>query len=79
MKLARAWNLIDNEFIKMQKALDENNVFLRKLESPPENSDLHHALICATAMNLQGFYTGAERILLAVARYIDESIPKGES
>lgn len=32
----------------------------------------------SVAMNLQSFYTGSERILLAIAKVIDQSIPTGE-
>jgi hypothetical protein len=48
----------------------------RLLEKVERSQDLDY--LGAIAMNLQSFYTGAERIFLLIARGIDLSIPTGD-
>ena len=69
---------IDNELLKMQQALSENQRFLAALENYQQDAVLYDGLIGSLAMNLQSFYTGAERICLKIARDIDDSVPRGD-
>lgn len=78
MSFETTWEAIDNEFLRMRRAVAENQRFLKALDDVQDNSTLYDGLIGSIAMNLQGFYTGAERILLKVCRDIDTSVPKGE-
>lgn len=79
MSFEAIWESIGNEFSKMEQAIAENQRFLSALDDVTENSTLYDGLIGSIAMNLQSFYTGAERVLLKISRNIDKSIPKGEN
>ncbi|MBX2863380.1 MAG: hypothetical protein KTR27_07465 [Leptolyngbyaceae cyanobacterium MAG.088] len=78
MTFDSVWVHIDNELLKMQKALYENQRFLAAVENYQQDSVLYDGLIGSLAMNLQSFYTGAERICLKIARDIDDSVARGE-
>ena len=78
MTFDSTWAHIDNELIKMQQALHENQRFLAALEGQQQDTVLYDGLIGSLAMNLQSFYTGAERICLKIAKDIDDSIPRGD-
>ncbi len=68
---------IQIELDKMAQAVRENKEYTEALETV-EKPSLYNATIGGIAMNLQGFYTGAERILEAVAKHIDGRRPKGD-
>jgi len=79
MTLDGLWLAIENEFLKMQKALSENRRLMAALENTQTNSALYDGVIAALAMNLQSFYTGAERIFQKISLNIDGSVPAGKS
>lgn len=78
MTFDSTWAQIENELLKMQEALSENQRFLAALANHQQNSVLYDGLVGTLAMNLQSFYTGAERICLKIARDIDDSVPRGD-
>ena len=69
---------IEQELGKMQRSVERALRIVPKLKSVTDE-DILEALVSDSAMNMQSFYTGAERILYMIARDIDQSIPSGES
>lgn len=69
---------IQNELSKMEIAVQQNQRFLDALQTIDPDSAAYQGIIGGIAMNLQSFYTGAERIFTAVAKGIDGSGPQGE-
>jgi len=50
------WEAIENECLKMQQALSENQRFLKVLDSLQTNSAPYDGIIGSLAMNIQSFY-----------------------
>ncbi|MEL6136293.1 MAG: hypothetical protein AAFR42_02615 [Cyanobacteria bacterium J06628_6] len=69
---------IKKELAKMQQAVERAQKVIPKLQAI-EDEDILEAFISDSALNMQSFYTGAESILYAIARDIDQSVPSGES
>ncbi|MEO0456933.1 MAG: hypothetical protein AAF152_10185 [Cyanobacteria bacterium P01_A01_bin.114] len=69
---------IQNELSKMDVAVQQNREFLNILQTINCDSTAYQGILGGIAMNLQSFYTGAERIFTAVAKGIDGSRPQGE-
>ncbi|MEM6350009.1 MAG: hypothetical protein AAF766_04535 [Cyanobacteria bacterium P01_D01_bin.14] len=69
---------IKKELAKMQQAVERAQKVIPKLQAI-EDEDTLEAFISDSALNMQSFYTGAEGILYAIARDIDQSVPSGES
>jgi predicted nucleotidyltransferase len=67
-----------SELQKMQETLDTNRRFIQLCESSLPHSDSYDAAIGSLALNAQGFYTGAERILIMIAKAIDGLLPQGQ-
>jgi hypothetical protein len=68
---------IQAELGKMEKAVRDNDEFIAALETV-EQPSTYNAAIGGIAMNLQGFYTGAERIFAAIAKDVDGTKPEGD-
>jgi hypothetical protein len=77
MSYQQLFSRIQVELDKMARAVRENDEFIAALETI-EKPSVFNATIGGIAMNLQGFYTGAERILTAIAKTIDKREPKGD-
>ncbi len=73
MSLPTLWQKVEIELGELRIVAAEVERLLEKVE---RSQDLDY--LGAIAMNLQSFYTGAERIFLLIARGIDLSIPTGD-
>lgn len=74
MKLAPLLSRIDLELTQIQVMVAQTKRMLEKVQS---TGDLDY--LGTVALNLQSFYTAAERIFIAIAKEIDDSVPKGEN
>jgi hypothetical protein len=68
---------IQTELGKMERAVCDNNEFIAALETV-ELPSTYNAVIGGISMNLQGLYTGAERIFMAIAQDVDGTKPEGD-
>lgn len=64
---------IEQELIQIQEMVTATE---RMLEKVQRTQDLDY--LGTIALNLQSFYTAAERIFLLVARLVDSSVPSGD-
>jgi hypothetical protein len=64
---------VEIELTELQTVVSEVKRLLDKIQSSQD-----YDYLGAVAMNLQSFYTGAERIFLLIAREIDQYVPSGE-
>lgn len=77
MSYQQLFSRIQIELDKMARTVHENDEFVAALATLEKNS-IYNAAVGGIAMNLQGFYTGAERILRAIAKTVDKREPQGE-
>lgn len=77
MSYAKLFAQIERELQKMQRAVYENEQLIAASESLRNNPIAYNGLISGIALNLQSFYTGAERVLSAIAKQVDNTVPKG--
>lgn len=67
---------IEQELGQIQEAVTQTQRLICKL---PQNQDeeLRNAIVAAIALNMQSYYTGAERIFSEIAKEIDRDVPQG--
>ena len=76
MKVTVLVQRIEQELTQVQAAIVQTQRLIRKV-SQIQDEDIQDALIAASALNMQSFYTGAERIFYEIAKEVDESVPTG--
>jgi len=67
---------IEQELAQVQEAVTQTQRLINKLP-PTQDEDMQNALIAAIALNMQSYYTGAERIFYEIAKEIDGDVPTG--
>lgn len=65
---------IEAELSNLQAVVATTTRMLEKVQQTGDEDYLG-----AVALNLQSFYTGVERLFIAVAKAVDETIPKGDN
>lgn len=65
---------IEQELTQVQEAVLQTQRLISKVPQT-QDDDMKQALIAAIALNMQSFYTGAERIFYEIAKQIDGSVP----
>lgn len=76
MKVTILVQRIEQELTQIQAAVVQTQRLTRKV-SQTEDEDMQDALIAASALNMQSFYTGAERIFYEIAKEVDGFVPTG--
>ena len=71
------FNQVQSELGKIERAVQTNTKLIAALESVEEDSDAYEGIVGGIAMNLQGAYTGIERILTAISKEVDNVVPAG--
>ena len=67
---------IEQELAQVQEAVTQTQRLIYKLPQT-QDDDMQNALIAAIALNMQSYYTGAERIFYEIAKEIDGDVPTG--
>jgi len=67
---------IRNEIPDMELVLERMQ---KAWQKSMEGSDAQELYLDSVALNLQSFYSGIERLFELIARYVDRSVPDGES
>ncbi|WP_044206250.1 ribonuclease toxin HepT-like protein [Coleofasciculus chthonoplastes] len=67
---------IEQELAQVQEAVTQTQRLINKLPQT-QDDDMQNALIAAIALNMQSYYTGAERIFYEIAKEIDGDVPTG--
>jgi hypothetical protein len=67
---------IEQELAQVQEAVTQTQRLINKLPQT-QDEDMQNALIAASALNMQSYYTGAERIFYEIAKEIDGDVPTG--
>jgi hypothetical protein len=68
---------ISQELNKISKAIGQLEIFMGQLNHIPEKI-YQEALVNSIALNLQGIYTGFERIFEVIATEVDLRLPTGD-
>ena len=68
---------INQELDKISQALQQLEMFLKQLTNQSE-AIYQEAFVNSIALNLQGIYTGIERIFQVIAKEIDLRVPTGD-
>lgn len=77
MKYNQLVERIEQELAEIREIVNRTQLFVQQ-EPQTEAVPFQEALNSAIALNLHSFYTGVERILEAIARFVDGGIPMGE-
>ena len=67
---------IRGESIDLGRLVSKAVQVWNKSRNIPENQDIY---LDSVAFNLQGFYSGLERIFETIARRVDQNVPSGET
>ena len=76
MKVPALVQRIEQELTQIQESVAQTQRLIRKV-SRTQDEDMQDALIAASALNMQSFYTGAERIFYEIAKEVDGYVPAG--
>ncbi len=68
---------INQELDKISQAIQQLEMFLKQLTNQSE-AIYQEAFVNSIALNLQGIYTGIERIFQVIAKEIDLRVPTGD-
>ena len=74
MNIAVLIQRLEQELTQIQAAVVQTQRLLHKVPQT-QDEDIQNALIAASALNMQSFYTGAERIFYEIAREVDGYVP----
>jgi len=72
----RLANRIRNEISDMEIVIQRMQKALQQANKNPDDQGFY---LDSVALNLHNFYSGIERLFELIARYVDRSIPKGET